>query len=94
MPGSDVPLNTWACDGRISIGISSCQKIVPDPENMAECFEQSFLELEQGINQPDIEAIDNEQFGENTGQQQAEDPLKAFREASEALDKAIDSLED
>ena len=37
--------------GRISIGISSCEQIVPDPDNMAECMDRSLEELEHAISQ-------------------------------------------
>lgn len=80
--------------GRISIGINSCEQIVPDPANMAECFADSLDELEHAVFQadpaicvsgPDIKKIEPARGA---------DSLRAFREASAALDKAIKSLED
>ncbi len=80
--------------GRISIGINSCEQIVPDPDNMAECIAHSLDELEHAVSQAGS-------FSKHAGQSMAEkvssedtDPLKAFHDASEALEKAIDSLGD
>lgn len=80
--------------GRISIGISSCEQIVPDPDFMAECFGRSLDELEQAISQvgPALKST-----GQTVVQESAhkdDDPLKAFHDASKALDKAIESLGD
>lgn len=80
--------------GRISIGISSCEQIVPDPDNMAECISSALDELEQAVCQVETvletggQAMPQKQTGEAT------DPLKAFHDAGRALDKAIDSLGD
>jgi WS/DGAT/MGAT family acyltransferase len=80
--------------GRISIGINSCEQIVPDPENMAECIEHSLDELEQVISQagPALAIAGQAKFKEE--RREADDPLKAFHDASRALDKAIESLGD
>jgi len=94
LDGLGLILVVMSYDGRLSIGISSCKRIVPDPEYMAECFEQSLLELENAIKQKDIEVQEADKPAEETPSQDARDPLKAFHDASQALDKAIDSLED
>ncbi|NOR20866.1 MAG: DUF1298 domain-containing protein, partial [Xanthomonadales bacterium] len=102
LDGLGLILVVLSYDGRLSIGISSCKRIVPDPEHMAECFEQSLLELEKAISETDIEVqelaqaepVEKTESVEKTGPQQASDPLKAFHDASDALDKAIESLED
>lgn len=79
--------------GRISIGISSCQQIVPDPENMAEWFAHSLDELEQAVRRADPVSL-------ASGYQDKDEPryasgtLKAFQDASRALDEAIESLEE
>ena len=80
--------------GRISIGISSCEEIVPDPDYMAECMEGSLEELEHAISQAGSTL-------ETAGQPMVEkalpedaDPLKNFHDARRALDKAIESLGD
>lgn len=80
--------------GRISIGISSCQQIVPDPENMEECFADALQELEVAIGQADPARLVPETFMHEAEEHKKSDPLKAFRDASAALDKAIESLED
>jgi len=94
LDGLGLILVVLSYDGRLSIGISSCKRIVPDPEHMAECFEQSLLELEKAVRQTDIQIQAGEQPDEKTAPQVASNPLKAFHDASEALDKAIESLED
>jgi diacylglycerol O-acyltransferase len=80
--------------GRISIGISSCQQIVPDPDNMAECFARSLDELELAVGGADPARLLNELKYKETEAQNGKDSLRAFHDANEALDKAIESLED
>jgi WS/DGAT/MGAT family acyltransferase len=94
LDGLGLILVVLSYDGRLSIGISSCKRIVPDPEHMAECFEQSLAELELAVSQTDIEDQDVELPHEKTGPRIVSDPLKSFHDASDALDKAIESLED
>jgi len=80
--------------GRISIGINSCEQIVPDPGNMAECIEHSLDELEHVISQagPALDIAGQTKIEEV--RREANDPLKAFHDASRALDEAIESLGD
>jgi len=80
--------------GRISIGISSCQQIVPDPDSMAECFANSLDELELAVSQANLATLLTEQQNRQAEPHTSKDPLKTFHDATEALDKAIDSLED
>ena len=80
--------------GRISIGISSCRQIVPDPDNMAECFALSMDELELAVTKADPLKLKEDDQDYEIAPTENQHPLKAFRDASEALDKAIDSLED
>ena len=80
--------------GTISIGISSCEQIVPDPDNMAECIACSLDELEQAVN---LAASAGEAGGQPSLQKtsgETTDSLKTFHDASRALDKAIESLGD
>jgi len=79
--------------GRISIGISSCQQIVPDPDNMADCFSRSLDELELAISRADPATLASAYQDGETEPRYRKGPLKAFHDASEALDKAIESLE-
>ena len=79
--------------GRISIGISSCEQIVPDPGNMAECIACSLDELEQAVSQEEP-ALETGELSPKTTSVEAVDPLKGFRDASRALEKAIESLGD
>ena len=94
LDGLGLILVVLSYDGRLSIGISSCEQIVPDPEHMAECFEQSLVELEAAINQAEVDVPVDEQPDEKVEAQPVGDPLKALHDASAALDKAIESLED
>jgi diacylglycerol O-acyltransferase len=80
--------------GRISIGISSCQQIVPDPHNMAECFADSLDELELAVSRAEPVKLVATSFQHDIGGQKTVDPLQTFHDASAALDKAIESLED
>ena len=80
--------------GRISIGISSCEQMVPDPDNMAECIEYSLDELEHAVSQAVSRLKTAEQPAAEKASSEGADPLKAFHDASEALDKAIESLGD
>ncbi len=80
--------------GRISIGISSCEEIVPDPDNMTECISRSLDELESAVSQVNVNGPPTEETSNEKEPLEAVDSLQAFRDASEALDKAIEHLED
>ncbi len=80
-------------NGRISIGINSCKQIVPDPDSMAECFADSLEELEHAIERADPDKLTAADGMQTFSPAKRADPLKSFREASAALDKAIESLE-
>ncbi len=80
--------------GRISIGVTSCQQIVPDPDNMAECFADSLDELELAVSQADPAKLGVDDKSRQAEFQDSEDPLKAFHDANKALDEAIESLDD
>ncbi len=80
--------------GRISIGVTSCQQIVPDPDNMAECFARSLDELELAVSQADPAKLGVDYQNRQAELQDSKDPLKAFHDANRALDEAIESLED
>lgn len=80
-------------NGRISIGINSCKQIVPDPENMAECFADALAELEQAIERADPDSLTIGTRSEAFAPAERAGPLKSFHDASAALDEAIASLE-
>jgi len=80
--------------GRISIGINSCEQIVPDPETMAECIERSLDELEHAISEAASGLEHGGQLKLKEVSSDDADPLKAFHDANLALDKAIKSLGD
>jgi len=80
--------------GKISIGVTSCQQIVPDPDNMAECFARSLDELERAVSLADPVKLGVDYQNRQAERQDSKEPLKAFRDANRALDEAIESLED
>lgn len=98
MDGLGLTLVVLSYDGRISIGISSCEEICPDPQYLASCFEQSLQELEKAAKQADSEGQDADQKPlqtvEGSKVKKASDPLKAFHDANEALEQAIKSLKE
>jgi len=83
----------FSYDGQISIGINSCEEMVPDPKQLAGYFEQSLAELEQSVAAP----VKGERVPEQDAARQPEsdedDPMHEFREAERALDAAIESLQ-
>ena len=94
LDGLGLILVIFSYHGRISIGISSCQQIVPDPDCMIDCISHSLDELENAVRQADPLRLATEVPEEEAEPRDSRDSLKAFRDAGKALDKAIESLED
>ncbi len=94
LDGLGLILVIFSYHGRISIGISSCQQIVPDPDCMVDCISRSLDELENAVKQADPCRLAAEHPDEEAEPQAPTDSLQAFRAASKALDQAIESLED
>jgi len=94
LDGLGLILVIFSYHGRLSIGISSCQQMVPDPACMVDCMSCSLDELENAVRQADPVRLAVEDPDEEAEPQDSKDSLKAFRDASKALDKAIESLED
>ncbi len=94
LDGLGLILVVLSYNGRISIGINSCEQIVPDPDNMAECIERAFHELELAVKQagPGLESMGLPVYQKEPPKRA--DALNAFHDASQALDKAIESLGD
>jgi WS/DGAT/MGAT family acyltransferase len=92
LDGLGLILVVLSYNGRLSIGINSCEQIVPDPDNMAECIERAFNELEVAVKRagPHLKIAGQPAYEEPSNKRA--DALKAFHDASQALDKAIDSL--
>jgi hypothetical protein len=94
MDGLGLLLVIFSYAGRISIGITSCQDMVPDPENLADCFEQALVDLEQSADE--IERMMREggaaDVSEPDSEPETEDPMAEFRKAEQALDAAIAML--
>jgi len=85
--------------GRISISASSCEQIVPDPEFLVNCIAGSLADLEKAIAQESaVELARTLELEQSRASARIDahagvDSLKTFREASRALDEAIESLE-
>ena len=92
LDGLGLLLVIFSYAGRISIGITSCQDMVPDPERLAECFEQSLIELESSTGQLDQLSTESEQGAAVQVAADENDPLREFHEASRALEAAIELL--
>jgi hypothetical protein len=94
LDGLGLILVVLSYNGRISIGINSCEQIVPDPDNMAECIDRAFNELEIAVERagPNLRTIGLPVQQEMPSKRA--DAKKAFDDACQALDKAIESLGD
>ena len=92
LDGLGLLLVIFSYAGRISIGITSCQDMVPEPERLAECFEQSLNELEDAASQ--AAQLNTEDAQEKAAQLASDenDPLHEFHAAFRALDAALESL--
>jgi len=93
LDGLGLLLVIFSYAGRISIGITSCQDMVPDPEKLAECFEQSLNDLEDAAGQLELQSADRENRVDTRAASDEDDPLGEFHAAARALDAAIESLE-
>jgi len=92
LDGLGLILVVLSYNGRISIGVNSCEQIVPDPDNMAECIEIALGELECAVAEGrPIHNYSGRAVLEETTNKRAE-ALKAFHDASQALDMAIESI--
>jgi len=94
LDGLGLSLVVLSYNGSISIGINSCEQIVPDPDTMAECIDRAFIELEIAVKRagPNLRSIGPPVHREMPSKRA--DAKQAFHDASQALDKAIESLED
>ena len=82
--------------GQISIGASSCKQIVPDPELLINYISNSLDDLEKAVmqaNEEELTASTESDERRASARMTGTESLSALREASHALDEAIDSLE-
>ena len=98
LDGLGLILVVFSYNGRISISASSCEQIVPDPEFLIQCIAGSLDELEEAIgpeqamgSNPAAE-LDESHASARIDASAGTESLKAFREASRALDVASESL--
>jgi len=94
LDGLGLILVIFSYHGRLSIGISSCQQVVSDPACMVDCISRSLDDLENAVRQADLVRLATEYPDEEAEPPDSTDSLQAFRDASKALDQAIESLED
>ena len=92
LDGLGLILVVFSYHGRISIGISSCQQIVPDPDCMIDCISRSLDELESTVGLADPKRLAAEHYDADPEMQDSSDPLQTFHDANRALDSAIESL--
>jgi WS/DGAT/MGAT family acyltransferase len=93
LDGLGLILVVLSYQGRLSIGINSCEQIVPDPEHMADCFSHALEDLELMISDTEPAKLLS-LFPETAPEPPVrDDPLKPFHDASKALEEAIESLE-
>jgi WS/DGAT/MGAT family acyltransferase len=81
--------------GRISISLTSCLGVVPDPERLAGCMDQALAELEGAVGQAQeipTMAESRQQAPQSEKPVSARETLRQFHEASRSLDDAIESL--
>jgi len=84
--------------GQISISASSCEQIVPDPDFLVKCIASSLDELESAvaqenaINLAEARELDEAHASARIDASAGAESLREFREASRALDEAIESL--
>ena len=93
LDGLGLLLVVFSYNGKISIGITSCHDMVPDPDRLAECFATSLQELERAAETVDLTAPGREAGKVAETVFEKDDPLYEFRKAERALDAAIESLE-
>ena len=92
LDGLGLLLVIFSYAGRISIGITSCHDMVPDPDRMTTCFEQALVDLENAA--VEIEEMTQDENPAETKEPviDADDPMAEFRKAERALDAAIELL--
>lgn len=81
--------------GRLSLSITSCYRVIPDPDHLGALFERALGELEKIVVQmkaEDIGKIEQELTAATAKVVPAEEPLERLRRATEELDRAIESL--
>jgi hypothetical protein len=81
--------------GRISLGLTSCYTVIPDPGRLGECLEHALQELESAVHaassddlSTDLHCIVQTEAQNASGS----DAVERLRDASRALEEAIKSL--
>jgi diacylglycerol O-acyltransferase len=93
LDGLGLLLVIFSYNGKISIGITSCQQMVPDPERLAQCFERSLEDMEAAAGKIDHDELNATQIVAEDTPSHENDPLSEFHQAEQALDAAIEALQ-
>ena len=87
--------------GRISISITSCREIIPDPDCFCAMLRTSLKDLEAGVRDLEVsppvilsEVTPAAEFPGSGEMEPSSDALERLRRASRELDEAIETLEE
>jgi len=81
--------------GRISLGLTSCYSVVPDPAHLGELLERALEELEMRLEKTgteDLRQLTQEMTDKDADGIASGDPLQRLRRATAELGQAIESL--
>lgn len=81
--------------GRISLGLTSCYRVIPDPDHLGSLLEQALLDLEQALAQPgavELPAAAEKMAAKNKDKADCAEPLQRLHRATAELDAAIAAL--
>jgi WS/DGAT/MGAT family acyltransferase len=78
--------------GRISLGLTSCYRVMPDPDHFAELLKLALGELEASIASAGLQRIRQQTASKDAGTGAYDQPLQGLRRAISELDRAIESL--
>jgi WS/DGAT/MGAT family acyltransferase len=81
--------------GRISLGLTSCYRVIPDPDHLGSLLDQALLELEQAPAQPgagELPEAAEKMAAKNKDTADRAEPLQRLRRATAELDAAIAAL--
>jgi WS/DGAT/MGAT family acyltransferase len=81
--------------GRISLGLTSCYRVIPDPDHLGSLLEQALLELEQAPAQPgagELPEAAEKMAAKNQDAADCAEPLQRLHRATAELDAAIAAL--
>ncbi|PJA32127.1 MAG: hypothetical protein CO187_05640, partial [Zetaproteobacteria bacterium CG_4_9_14_3_um_filter_53_7] len=100
MDGLGLTIVVFSYAGRISLGLTSCFKVIPDPHHLADLLSGALDELERGVSAATPQdwrrarrTIENSSSGAAQPAAGSAGAVARLREATRALDRAIARLE-